>query len=109
MLDGGMCGGACCASAAPQPGQQRSVSAYQLCRLLKGSAPLVTVKLTRVDDGDILGITLCHAILDGMRWPGLAAHLAARYRQVAGGPAAEASELLHPIDRSVLSLEWYAR
>lgn len=53
--------------------------------------------------------SLCHAILDGMRWPGLAAHLAARYRQAAGGPAAEASELLHPIERSVLSLENYCR
>lgn len=84
-------------------------SACQICRLLKGSAPLMTVKLTRLEDGDILGITLCHAILDGMRWPGLAAHLAARYRQAAGGPPAEASELLHPIDRSVLSLEWYTR
>ncbi|PRW20469.1 family type I secretion periplasmic adaptor subunit [Chlorella sorokiniana] len=52
-----------------------------------------------------LGRNLCHAILDGMRWPGLAAHLAARYRQAAGGPPAEAHELLHPIDRSVLSLE----
>lgn len=53
--------------------------------------------------------SLCHAILDGMRWPGLAAHMAARYRQAAGGPPAEASELLHPIDRSVLSLEHYCQ
>lgn len=53
--------------------------------------------------------SMCHAILDGMRWPGLAAHLAARYRQAAGGPAADASELLHPIDRSVLSPERYLR
>ena len=53
--------------------------------------------------------SLCHAILDGMRWPGLTAHLAARYRQAVGGPPAEANELLHPIDRSVLSLEHYSR
>lgn len=52
---------------------------------------------------------MCHAILDGMRWPGLATHLAARYRQAAGGPAADPNELLHPIDRSVLSLERYLR
>ncbi len=53
--------------------------------------------------------SMCHAILDGMRWPGLATHLAARYRQAAGGPAADPNELLHPIDRSVLSLERYLR
>lgn len=69
----------------------------------------MTVKLTRAADGDILAICVCHAILDGMRWPGLAAHLAARYRQAAGGPAAEAAELLRPIDRRVLSLESYCR
>ena len=69
----------------------------------------MAVKLTRLADGDVLGICVCHALLDGMRWPGLAAHLAARYRQAAGGPPAEAGELLRPCDRRVLSLERYSR
>lgn len=38
------------------------------------------VRLTRLADGDILGITLSHCLTDGMRWPGFLTHFAARYR-----------------------------
>lgn len=53
---------------------------------------------------------------DGVRWPALASHLAARYRQAAAErqPGAapqlpeDAAQLLHPGDRRRLSLEHMA-
>ena len=62
--------------------------------LLAGQEPLCQVRLTRLKDGSILGITLSHIITDGMHWPALLSHIAARYRQAAGGAAARAEELL---------------
>lgn len=50
------------------------------CRVMWGREPLMKVRLTRLADGDILGITLSHCLTDGMRWPGFLKHFAARYR-----------------------------
>ncbi|PRW20453.1 concanavalin A-like lectin glucanase [Chlorella sorokiniana] len=78
-------------------------------RLLNGEEPLMKVRLTKLADGDILAITLSHIITDGMRWPALAAHLAARYRQAVAqrqlGIALpdNAAELVQPCSRRLLS------
>lgn len=48
-------------------------------------------------------------LTDGVRWPRLAGHLAARYRQAAGGGAADPGALLAPGDRTHLSLEHYKK
>jgi hypothetical protein len=63
-------------------------------KLLAGQEPLMKVRLTRLADGDVLGITLSHVVTDGMHWPALHAHVAARYRQAASGRPAPAGELL---------------
>lgn len=66
------------------------------------------IRLTRCADGDILACTFAHCLADGTRWPLLAAHLAARYREKAGGSPADPSELLRPTDRTLLSVEHMA-
>ncbi|KAI3430263.1 hypothetical protein D9Q98_004859 [Chlorella vulgaris] len=71
--------------------------------LLRGKEPLMKVRLTRVADGAILSVTLCHVITDGVRWPALMAHLAARYRQSATGKLPDPQHLLKPSDRTLLS------
>jgi hypothetical protein len=62
--------------------------------LLSGAEPLCKVQLTLLVDGCVLGITLSHTITDGMHWPALMRHIAARYRQVSGGKEASAEELV---------------
>ncbi len=61
------------------------------------------VQLSQLADGDILGITLSHVICDGVRWPALAAHLAARYREHVGGTPADPAHMLKPVDRRRMS------
>lgn len=81
------------------------------CRALQAGAPVMRVQLSFLADGCILAIALMHCITDGMRWPQLAAHLAARYRKCTaqrqlGTSVAlpeNAAELLHPCDRRLLS------
>lgn len=72
-------------------------------RILAGSDPLMRVQVTRLSDGDILAISISHVITDGVRWPALAAHLAARYREHASGVPADPSHLLQPTDRRLMS------
>jgi hypothetical protein len=43
-----------------------------------------------------------------MRWPAIAAHLAARYREAASGTPADPALLLRPTDRRLLSSEHMA-
>ena len=62
--------------------------------LLLGKEPLCKVQLTQLSDGCILGITLSHTITDGMHWPALMTHIAARYRQVTTGQPARLEELI---------------
>ena len=75
-------------------------------KLLSGKEPLCKVQLTQLADGAVLAITVSHTITDGMHWPQLVGHIAARYRQVATGAPAPAQELI-PSDgnRGVLSVE----
>ena len=48
--------------------------------------PLLRVRLTRLADGGcILALTLAHIVADGIHWPALLQHIAARYRQAAAG------------------------
>jgi hypothetical protein len=74
-------------------------------RVMAGKEPLMKVQLTRLTDGDVLGITLSHIICDGVRWPALAAHLAARYREAATGLPPDAAQLLAPADRCLMAAE----
>ena len=67
------------------------------------------VRVTLVADGTILAVTLCHIITDGVRWPALMAHLAARYREAAHGVMPKAGQLLAPTDRRLLSSEHMAK
>lgn len=69
------------------------------------------VRLTRLADGDILALSLAHVICDGMHFPQLSTHLAARYRQCApsSGTLPDPSELVRPTDRTLLSLEHFKR
>jgi hypothetical protein len=62
--------------------------------LLLGQEPLCKIQLTQLTDGCILGITLSHTITDGMHWPALMTHIAARYRQVTTGQHARLEELI---------------
>jgi len=62
--------------------------------LLLGQEPLCKIQLTQLIDGCILGITLSHTLTDGMHWPALMTHIAARYRQVAIGQHARVEELI---------------
>lgn len=67
------------------------------------------VRLTALHGGpgisrQILALSLCHAVCDGMRWPQLLRHLAARYREAAGGAAPDLSDLLRPGPRTLLSV-----
>ncbi|KAL4433619.1 hypothetical protein ABPG75_000060 [Micractinium tetrahymenae] len=71
--------------------------------MMQGKEPLLKVRLTQLRDGCILGITINHAMKDGVRWSNLMNHLAARYRQHGGGAAVVATDLICPVDRSVLS------
>lgn len=74
-------------------------------KLLSGKEPLCKVQLTKVEDGSILAITLSHTITDGMHWPALMVHIAARYRQVASGIPAPTQELIEcATSRTDLSL-----
>ena len=68
-------------------------------RLLTGQEPLCKVQLTTFMDGCVLGITLSHILTDGVHWPALMVHVAARYRQASGGRPAQPSELLAPPPR----------
>ncbi|PSC71001.1 Histone acetyltransferase GCN5 [Micractinium conductrix] len=77
--------------------------------LLNGKEPLLKVRLTKLSDGDVLGVTYCHALFDRTRWPAFMAHLAERYRQAATGGAADPAVLLHPADRTLLSAEHMAK
>ncbi|EFN51956.1 hypothetical protein CHLNCDRAFT_139630 [Chlorella variabilis] len=72
-------------------------------RVMAGKEPLMKVQLSQLADGDVLGITLSHLVCDGVRWPLLAAHLAARYRERVGGPPADPAHLLRPVDRCLMS------
>jgi hypothetical protein len=67
--------------------------------LLSGKEPLCKVQLTRMADGCVLGISLSHVITDGMHWPALMGHIAARYRQVITGQPAPSQELVALTDR----------
>jgi hypothetical protein len=70
---------------------------------------LLRVQLTRLADGDILALSLSHVVVDGMRWPALAAHVAARYRQAAcPGSPLDAAALLQPCDRRLMSSQHMA-
>ncbi|GAB4813746.1 hypothetical protein N2152v2_000792 [Parachlorella kessleri] len=69
-------------------------------RVLRGKEPLMKVRVARLADGDVLGITLSHY---GMRWPRFLAHFAARYRQAATGIEPAPELLLRSVDRSGLS------
>lgn len=62
--------------------------------LLLGQEPLCKIQLTQLTDGCILGVTLSHTITDGMHWPALMTHIAARYRQVTTGQHARVEELI---------------
>lgn len=74
--------------------------------ILTGKEPLCKVQLTQLEDGCILGITLSHTLTDGMHWPALMTHIAARYRQVATGKLAPTEELVTcPSRPDSLSLE----
>jgi hypothetical protein len=64
--------------------------------LLAGREPLAKAKLSRLADGDVLGLTLSHVVTDGAHWPALLRHLAARYREAAGGAPPAPGELLAP-------------
>jgi hypothetical protein len=68
--------------------------------LLLGHEPLCKIQLTQLTDGCILGITLSHTITDGMHWPALMTHIAARYRQVATGQHARLEELITSTTKS---------
>ncbi len=62
--------------------------------LFLGKEPLCKVQVTLVQDGCILGIALSHLLTDGMHWPKLMRHIAARYRQVTTGQEAAPEELI---------------
>jgi hypothetical protein len=63
-------------------------------KLLKGKEALCKVQLTRLMDGDILAITVTHMVTDGMHWPALMKHIAARYRSVVSGSPCDPEELI---------------
>jgi hypothetical protein len=55
-----------------------------------------------------MSLLACISPVDGYRWPLLMRHLAARYRQAAGGGiggAVDTSDLLRPTDRQLMSTE----
>ncbi len=68
--------------------------------LLLGQEPLCKIQLTQLEDGCILGIILSHIITDGMHWPALMTHIAARYRQVTTGQHARLEELITSTTKS---------
>ena len=64
---------------------QLSVCCAALPRLLRGAEPLLKVRLTPLADGCVVGITLAHAVADGLRVPLLLDALAEHYRRAAAG------------------------
>jgi len=56
-------------------------------RMFKGKEPVCKVRLTHLQDGDILAVTMSHMLTDGMHWPAFMTHLAARYKELATGGA----------------------
>jgi len=76
-------------------------------KLLKGKEALCKVQLTQLSDGSILALTASHTITDGMHWPALMTHIAARYRQVASGGHAQPQDLIltNASSRCSLSLD----
>ena len=77
--------------------------------MLSGNAPLLRVRLTRLADGDILALTLAHAVADGPCMTALASHLGARYRQVVSGEEPAAADLVYPCDRRGFSLSAFGK
>lgn len=74
--------------------------------LFAGKESLFKCQLTLLSDGCILGISLSHVLTDGMHWPMLMRHIAARYRQIATGHEASTDELVPLVDRKAgLSLK----
>eukprot|EP00890_Picochlorum_soloecismus_P001049 jgi/Picsp_1/1945/NSC_05411-R1_hypothetical protein CHLNCDRAFT_54474 [Chlorella variabilis] len=74
-------------------------------KLLKGKEALCKVQLTKLRDGDVLAITVTHTVTDGMHWPALMKHIAARYRSVVTGSPCNPEELIAANgDKSALSL-----
>ena len=63
-------------------------------RFLKGREPVCRIQVSRLADGDVLGISMSHMITDGIHWPLLMRHVAARYREALYGRSCDPSELL---------------
>lgn len=78
--------------------------------MLAGRAPLLRVRLTRLADGDVVAVTIAHAVADGPRLSAIGRHLGARYREAAEGRAPEAGELASAAGgRGGVRLEAYAK
>jgi len=75
--------------------------------MLAGREPLLKLRLTRLADGAVIGVSLAHVVADGTRFPDLAAHLAARYRQIARGEAPDPASLIEASDRGLMSLKGF--